>query len=223
MFFLILNIKSLFIKNAMNIIEKVIAIRDSLPQVSSNLIDFSLNPIPPFCGKKTIKLIILGQDPTIRNIKRRNKIQTTLNLDNNNGALRKYIEKICIGLDLSLDNIYATNIYKYFYTYPPADTPNVLKIHLSPNIKLLESELSDFEKCPIITLGEPVLKLLTNTNEKVRNYWNYNRCGFHYNLPINNILHRPIFPFPHQPSIRKRLYSGNFCIYLDYMKNILSI
>ena len=38
----------------MNIIEKVIAIRDSLPQVSSNLIDFSLNPIPPFCGKKTI-------------------------------------------------------------------------------------------------------------------------------------------------------------------------
>lgn len=205
----------------MDIIAKVIAIRDSLPQVSSNLIDYSLAPIPPFCGKKTIKLIILGQDPTIRNIKQRSKIQCTLNLDNNS-ALRKYIEKICVGLDLSLDNIYATNIYKYFYTVPPADTPDVLKLHLVPNLKLLESELSDFEKCPIITLGEPVLKLLTNTNEKVRNYWNYGRCGFHYNLSSNNILRRQIFPFPHQPSIRKKLYNGYFLMYLDYMKNILS-
>ena len=122
---------------------------------------------------------------------------------------------------MSLDNIYATNIYKYFYIFPPADTPDVLKFHLDPNLKLLESELSDFEKCPIITLGEPVLKLLTNSNKKVRDYWNYNSCGFHYNFPIQNILHRPIFPFPHQPSIRKDFYNGNFLGYLDYMKNIL--
>lgn len=147
----------------MDIIEKVIAIRDNLPQKSSNLIDYSLASIPPFCGKKTIKLIIIGQDPTIRNIKQRNKIQYALNLDNNKSPLRKYIEKICVGLDLSLDNIYATNIYKYFYTFPPADNPDVLNLHLEPNLKLLESELSDFEKCPIITLGEPVLKLLTNS------------------------------------------------------------
>ncbi len=207
---------------AMDIIEKVIAIRDSLPQESSNLIDYSLAPIPPFCGKKTIKLIILGQDPTIRNIKQRSKIQYALNLDNNKSPLRKYIEKICAGLDLSLDNIYATNIYKYFYTFPPADNLDVLKRHLEPNLKLLESELSDFEECPIITLGEPVLKLLTNSNEKVRDYWNYNDCGFHYNSPIQNILHRPIFPFPHQPSIRKEFYNGNFLRYLDYMKKILN-
>lgn len=203
----------------MDIIERTMAIRDNLPNITSNMIDFSLAPIPPFSGKGPIKLIIIGQDPTIRNIQQRSKIKCTLNLDREKGALRRYIENICSGLNLSLDNVYATNVYKYFYTIPPSDTPDVLKVHLTPNLELLKTELSELEECPIITLGEPVLKLLINNEQRVRNYWDYKECGFHYNSPVNNVLHRCLFPFPHQPSMRKELYKTNFSRYLDYMRN----
>ena len=46
-----------------------------------NPIDMNLNPIHPFKESDDIRLIIIGQDPTIKNEKQRGKIRTTLNLD----------------------------------------------------------------------------------------------------------------------------------------------
>ena len=57
-------------------------------------IDFSL-PIPSvFRGCGEIKLIFLGQDPTVKSEKSRRSIITVLNL-NKKGQLRSYLEKIC--------------------------------------------------------------------------------------------------------------------------------
>ena len=172
---------------------------------------------------KDIKLIIIGQDPTIRNEESKKGITTTLNLDKS-GALKRYVEEICNGLNISLSNVYATNVFKYFYTTPPAQTFEVLEKHLSPNLVLLEKELSNYPNCPIITFGEPVLNLLVNKNAKVRDYWGYDAKthkstkAFKYVLPEENKLDRIIFPFCHQPSIRKDFYKENLSRYVGFVK-----
>jgi len=56
-----------------------------------NQIDTNLSVIPPYRGKGEIKLIVIGQDPTVKNDKSRSKIRVTLNLDVEN-SLRKYID-----------------------------------------------------------------------------------------------------------------------------------
>ena len=203
--------------NEDKLISQVKEMLTALPDFDKNRIDKTLEPVPPFRGNGPIKLVLIGQDPTIRNAQRRKDISVTLNLDKS-GALRTYLERIVKGLGLSFDNVYATNLFKYFYTLPPADTPDVLMAHLQPNIALLKEELLELSDCTIITLGEPVLKLLTDDTFKVHDYWNYHGCGFHFVEAENTKIGYCIFPFPHQPSINKSLYHENLEAYIEYVK-----
>lgn len=206
-----------------------LTIRDSLKNTqddNTNTIDNQLLPVLPFRISNNIKLIILGQDPAVKNAKSRHSIEYTLNLDKN-GALKSYIEYICASLSISLENIYATNLFKYFYSKPPAETPAVLKKHLLPNLELLKKELAGYKNVPVITLGEPVLQLLTDDTNFVKSFWGYNSktkntnnifslCGASF-----NIIKRDFFPFPHQPSLRKDFYKNTLNQYLDFMKSKL--
>lgn len=191
---------------------------------STNPIDLILPFIPPFRGKGDIKLIIIGQDPTIRNEISRKNITCTLNLNKGN-SLRTYIDTICIGLGITIENVYATNLFKYFYTVPPASTLTILLNHLEPNLTLLQTELAEFKDAAILTLGEPVLQLLTNENSKVKVFWNYNIKTrksdelFTFSDPKDNKLGRVFYPFPHQPSIQKEFYKNTLQSYLGFMKN----
>jgi hypothetical protein len=210
------------------ILQKAIKIRDSindLPQKGSLSVDLNLLPITPFIGNNTIKLIIIGQDPTIRNQSERKNISTTLNL-NKSGALRNYIEQsICRALNIAIENVYASNLYKYFYTTPPSGHIDELRDHLTPNLNLINEELTYFPNVPIITLGQPVLSLLTThlTYQKVRTYWGYDTStrksdgNFQYCPATFNYLHRKLYPFPHQPSLRKQFYRNTTPLYLEFM------
>lgn len=211
------------------IIYKSLLIRDFLKYTVDfieNPIDEKLYPIPPFKISNNIKLIIIGQDPTIRNKEQRKLIDFTLNLDKE-GSLKSFINKdICKPLSISIENIYATNLFKYFYSEPPADIPEILKEHLEPNLKLLNDELSDYPDVPIITLGEPVLKLLVEDKlpKKMIYYWDYDedtkitKGDFQFSGSGENHLKRIFFPFPHQPSRRKEFYKDTFEQYLNFMK-----
>lgn len=184
-----------------------------------NRIDMSLSPIPPYKGNREIRLIIIGQDPTIKNFSQRSKISTTLNL-NRSGSLKRYIELICEKMGLTLENVYATNIFKYFYTTPPANTIEVLFDHSTMNLKLLRRELEVYQDLPIITLGEPVLMVLSGIpGDKVRNYWDYNKgvSGQAFSKCTENDLDREFFPLPHQPSSWRRFYSDTFDQYLNFI------
>lgn len=187
-----------------------------------NPIDIELDPIPPYVGSETIKLLIIGQDPTVRNFNSRRKITCTLNLDKEN-ALKRYLNQVVTYLDLSLDNVYATNLFKYFYTIPPADTINVLEAHLAKNLELLKEEMSHFPNAKIITLGEPVFRLLTSQEKFLKDYWDYNpktkSTDGHFTFVNTNKLGRPFFPFPHQPSLRKEFYRATLPKYLSFMKS----
>lgn len=179
--------------------------------------------VPPFMGKADIKLVVIGQDPTIKNEQQREKIKCTLNLDKA-GALRRYIEEICNGLGIGIENVYATNLFKYFYSVPPAKTFDVLKKHLQPNLRLLKKELSVFPSMPIITLGEPLLKLLVNDKAKVRDYWGYDSNThasngiFKFVSDDENRLDRVLFPFCHQPSLRKAFYKDTLVDYIQFVR-----
>lgn len=210
--------------NKINFEKEVEKIISQLKNYEENPISKKLGFVPPYNeAGKDIKLIIIGQDPTIKNEKQRCKINVTLNLDKS-GAIRKYVEDICEGLNISLSNVYATNLFKYFYTIPPAQTFDVMEKHLEPNLTLLKKELAGFANCPIITLGEPVLKLLVGNNAKVREYWGYDKKTgrtngkFKYVSANDNKLNRIIFPFCHQPSIRKDFYKNALSQYVDFVK-----
>jgi hypothetical protein len=201
-------------------------VRDELKRsidFSENSIDVKLPAIKQFIGRETVKLIVLGQDPTIKNPNTRKNITCTLNLDKEN-SLKRYISGICEGLNITIENVYATNLFKYFYSIPPAQTLDVLYAHLKPNLELLNEELSQYKAIPIITLGEPVLQLLTNPKAKVREYWDYNpktgesNGNFTYSKANENKLGRDFFPFPHQPSIRKRFYNSTINDYIRIVK-----
>jgi len=189
-----------------------------------NPIDSILLPVLPFRITNKIKLIIIGQDPTVKNEKSRESIEYTLNQDKA-GSLKAYINQICSSLGISFENIYATNIFKYFYTDPPERTMRVLHSHLPANLELLKEELAAYPNIPIIALGLPVLQLLADEKAQVRDYWSYNpktrKCDgiFRYCQAKDNKLKRDFYPFPHQPSIRKEFYSSNLKNYINFMKS----
>lgn len=205
----------------MDIIAEALEIRASLTDYEENHIDTDLDPIPPFKGNGRIKLVVIGQDPTITDVDERGKIKTTLKLDVA-GPLRHYIERICAGLEITIENVYATNLFKYFYEKKPASTPAVLIAHLEGNLALLKKELSEYTDCIIITLGEPVLQLLTDEKHRVKYYWGYKNDELHYLEPHENKLGLRVYPFAHLPSInspRSSFYRDRLDMYVRYVKD----
>lgn len=212
-------------------------LKSQVESIVASLEDVKENPVvggyvPPYIGGGEIKLVIIGQDPTVRKPESRSKITCTLNLDKK-GALRSYVEKICECLCISMKNVYATNLFKYFYTVPPASNLRILKNHLPKNLELLNKEISDLNisiDCPIVTLGEPVLRLLLEENivlgkeKKVRYYWDYNSTtkssdrNFRFVDESKNVLSLKFYPFCHQPSMRKQFYKNCLIDYISFLK-----
>ena len=140
-------------------------------------VDFTLNIPDVLSGNGKIKLIILGQDPAVKNLKSRSNIKIVLNLDKN-GRLKDYIEYICCGLELKLiENIYATNLLKNFFVAPPTTIReiDILKEFSKYWLSLLQKEVDQYPNVPIISLGEPLLSALVQNGQskKVRDYWGY--------------------------------------------------
>jgi len=176
-----------------------------------------------------IRLIVIGQDPTVKNEVSCETIKTVLNLDKPHGSLHKYISLICerLGLNLS-QHVYATNYAKNFFIHPPTQIVECNLLHEVSQywLPLLKEELSLFPSRPIVTLGGPLLKALLVGPKKalVRQYWGYTpnwvttKTVFSFVSEDENKLGRRLFPFPHQPSLRKRFYSATLQSYLGYMK-----
>ena len=183
---------------------------------------------------RMIRLIVIGQDPTVKNEASREKIKTVLNLDKPRGSLYRYLSQICDGLGLDLrQNVYATNFAKNFFIQPPTQIEecNLLNETSRYWLPLLQEELSLFPDQPIVTLGEPLLKVLLLDPKKalVRSYWGYTpdwvrvKPVFSLVSPEENKIKRRLFPFPHQPSLRKKFYSTNLQSYLTYMRNNMTL
>ncbi len=192
-------------------------------------IDSSLTPPDPFRGRGKIRLIVLGQDPTVQNPDYREKVKVTLLL-NQPGRLRTYLQNVCKALDIDLDeSIYATNLLKNFFTVPP-DTirkkdPQFFRKAADYWIPLLKDEIEEFENVPILPLGEPVLNCLIKSQDwiLIRNYWGYEGPAqygrnFEFIKTAENVLSRIVFPFPHIPGLSHKFYRQQMNSYLAFMK-----
>lgn len=208
--------------------ERVLAQVAMLPQLGAYT-DSSL-PIPkPYSGSGAVRLIILGQDPTVKDASKRAQIGTALNLDKR-GSLLAYLAHVCSGLGLDIrKDVYATNLWKGFFVRPPTqiDEVDVLAESREPWLALLREELAVFPDAPVIALGEPLLRqlVLEDASPKVRDYWGYTddwRAGetgtLRYLEASGNRLGRRLFPFPHQPSIRKLFYKQRLDEYIAFMR-----
>jgi hypothetical protein len=192
-------------------------------------VDKRLSLPQPFRGTGDIRLIILGQDPTVKDAAARAKIQTVLNLDRN-GSVRAYVARICLNLGLRLtEHVYATNLYKNFFIRPPTQITevNIFQLFADKWLSLLQTEVNQFGNLPVITLGEPLLAPLAHegTVAKVGEYWGYTTewasgklKACRYIPAYANVLNRNLFPFPHQPSLRKPFYKSRLQDYSAFVK-----
>jgi len=189
----------------------------------------SLQIPQPYRGERDIRLIVLGQDPTVKDAEKRQDITTVLNLDKN-GSVRAYLAGVCNSLGISVsENVYATNIYKNFFVRPPTqiEEVDIFQEFAGAWLPLLIDELAEFGRVPVVTLGEPILAPLVKNDvpAQVRHYWGYvpdwktRRLNpFQYIRPEDNKLGRVVFPFPHQPSLRKEFYKAKMKDYVAFVK-----
>ena len=203
----------------------------SLDPNLGRFVDFTLDIPEVFHGEGEIRLIVLGQDPTVKNPRSRRRIKTVLNLDKS-GSLQAYLCRICEGLGLNLDqHVYATNYLKNFFVTPPTQIKEVVVLQEFGPIwlPLLEDELALVPRAPVITLGEPLLAALVRgeASARVRDYWGYTpgwRSGeigpLYYLAPQDNRLQRTVFPFPHQPSMGKRFYRERLASYTTFVRQV---
>jgi len=197
----------------------------SIDPILGQYVDKSLNIPEVHHGIGEIKLVILGQDPTVKNEEGRKKITHVLNL-NKPGSLFKYLSNICLKLRIDLqENVYATNYFKNFFTKPPTQIKeiNIFKTCESYWLPLLKEEINQFPNIPIISLGQPLLTALVtgNASPLVRDYWGYTsrwksgeKGTYCYLEPHRNKIDRIMFPFPHQPSANKEFYRNRFDDYI---------
>ncbi|MCX6078805.1 MAG: hypothetical protein NTW32_04655 [Chloroflexi bacterium] len=126
-------------------------------------------------GSGSIKLIVLGQDPTVKNEASRKSIKTVLNLDKN-GSARAYLSGVSqkLGIDLK-QHVYATNLFKNFFVQPPTQIKqiDIFQTFLPAWLPYLKDELAQYPDIPVITLGEPVLQtiLMPGLPDRLREYW----------------------------------------------------
>ena len=117
--------------------------------VLKNDIDFSNDFILPYSKANAIsdvKLIFIGQDPTVRRKESRSDINVTLNLDKEN-SLKTYLKNVCDILQIDIEReVYATNLYKCFFHFPPADDQTILTRHFKIWNDLLKNELNSLKK-----------------------------------------------------------------------------
>jgi len=218
------NIKGQVAEKANRIFERIAADESLAPYIDAAL------PIPDvFVGTGEIKLIVLGQDPTVKDPGKRKEITVTLNL-NKRGAVRNYLTRVCIGLGLDLkQNVYATNLLKKFFKRPPTQIKecDIFEVFVPYWLPLLKEELARFPNIPILTLGQPLLRALVIDKSKglVRKYWGYTRdwqenplLPFSFVPPQDNKLGRRFFPFPHQPALRKPFYKATLSAYVEYLR-----
>ncbi|MBP1467701.1 hypothetical protein EYB53_018445 [Candidatus Chloroploca sp. M-50] len=179
-------------------------------------VDMTLDLPRPYLATGPIRLVVIGQDPTVQRAASRRNITTVLNLDRR-GSLRSYLEDICTRLGLVFDqHVYATNACKCFFSDPPTTIKrdhgvDVLDASAHIWLPVLQRELAQFPDAIVISLGEPVLTMLVHAEQllPMRNYWGYHKnwqqgtfTPMHHISATESRVSRAIFPVVHQPTQR---------------------
>jgi uracil-DNA glycosylase len=169
-------------------------------------------PIPqPFGGRNSgpIKLIVIGQDPTVGSAKTRARITHALMLNDEKAKLTVFLSSACTSLGITLkDNVYATNLCKCFFTEPPrrVQSPKLVQETGPVWLDILRQELTLFQDAAVISLGEPVLDVLLKPTARnsMKWFWGHQprwkhipQRPFQRVEPDQSTLGRRFYPFIH--------------------------
>ncbi|MCB9780778.1 MAG: hypothetical protein H6742_19575 [Alphaproteobacteria bacterium] len=212
------------------------AVRDTLaedPRVGP-FVDRELDIPLPFVGGDDIRLVLLGQDPTIQRAAQRCHVRTVLNLDRR-GSLRRYLTDVVDALGLTLAQVYATNVARCFFTAPPTELArtqglDVIRASADHWLPLLHEELACFPDALVISLGQPVLPTLVRDGHPqiMRHYWGYDvrwregaRAPFRRVEAEASALERPLHPLVHIGA-RGPFYRARRAEYLAFVRGYFS-
>jgi uracil-DNA glycosylase len=105
--------------------------------------------------------MLIGQDPTI--YKNQEKIDTVLDLDKENGQLRRWLTQLFGSENFERLSIYATNLVKCLFDKPPTIMLeggfHFLKPYFAQCKDYLVKEIIEFKPALALTFGEPAHKL----------------------------------------------------------------
>jgi uracil-DNA glycosylase len=132
--------------------------------MNNNLVHYITDKkVSPFIGRNAKgKVLLVGQDPTIQAKK---EIRTVLELDKSNSNLYRFItQDILTPLNLTIDEVYATNIINHFFIKTPKQIAEEIGMSLSSFVNYFaeycfgefSKEITGITPKVIITLGEPV-------------------------------------------------------------------
>lgn len=201
------------------------------PYIETGLPPTNLIP-EPFLGSDDIRLVIIGQDPTVANRRSQLGITTALDLARP-GPLRAYVAALCADFGLTLEQVYATNVCKMVF----ADTPtrlgkqgvDVLTIACDAGdwLGLLADEAAQFPGALVVSLGKPVLSLLVrDSSTRLRDYWGYHPRWKEEPLLRPSVIQRAsstiarmIAPYPHLNSANKAFYRTARPDYSEYVRH----
>jgi len=177
---------------------------------------------PPFAGSGPIRLVVLGQDPTVNLQESRQAVTAVLNFDRP-GNLHAFGKRICAELGLTLnEHVFATNICKNFWTERPTTVSTVDLLakswpYWSP---VLQQELAAFPTATVITLGQPILRLLIRAEHyrDLRSFWGHDGGPLGMVPASESAIERGFFPVIHQPSLQQPFYAGRFNDYMAFVR-----
>ena len=128
----------------------------------------SLRVLPFYHPGGTPRLMLIGQDPTIR--RHPERVKYVLMLDQPNGQLSRWLRELMGPENLESCTLYATNLVKCSFAQPPSDTRQGGLKFLGPyfdNCKgYLAEEIGAFQPTLVLTLGEPAHRLFISTLDK---------------------------------------------------------
>ena len=115
---------------------------------------------PYYRGKSGLKILLIGQDPTI--VKKPERVKEVLMLDDANSQLSRWLKNI-FGEKFDELDIYATNLVKCFFSLPPSQMPGGGYKFLQPFYDeckgYLVTEITKFCPAFVMTLGQTAHRL----------------------------------------------------------------
>ena len=118
---------------------------------------------PYFKPSGQVKLMLIGQDPTIR--EKPERVKEVLMLDDPSSQLSRWLKGILGDENFGSLTIYATNVVKCSFKRPPSETDKGGLAFLKPyfqNCKdYLTEEILLFQPAIVLALGEPAHNLTT--------------------------------------------------------------
>jgi len=188
------------------------------PELASE-VNFELTKLPePYVGKRKIKAILLGADPTNDGTKEEKgliRFDTVFGInskyeDDFFGPQKRNLES----LGISKDNLFIQNVCRNYFTEQTSKNKNWNQV-AELWIKYLKAGLKEFHKLPILVTAEKVMRAITHNSYKADDLYTYSERF----LPIwSENLRGEVYPLYRNHTYQLSIHPE----YTKFLKKILS-